>query len=303
MVQGRRKRQKVPRTNQSVRVVCARVTKQFDLEPKLATDSWLKISPVDAELKELEGASKAEPYVCPDYDDSWVDGGWCQLGWGGDAVRLRLFIDLGAAVSFGPESLFPSLKQKVNDGKLGAAHVISPVDGWKGRKSRCKNWSQLCVKAHSVAGTPAVVAGQNIAFDREGDEKFIVAGRDLARALGYATPKEQQQRAHAERGRGIEVQSLLGAEPVPRSWVISQECIDKIARNCQREAINAKVRTGKEATEHIGEYAFKNVRSCEVVFEPLLLARSYMTSAQPRSKVSYQSRSSRMGISSLRRFG
>ena len=85
-------------------------------------------------------------------------------------------------------------KQKVNEGKLGAAHVISlqvQVDEWKGRKSRCKNWLQLCVKAHSVAGTPAVVVGQKIAFDREGDEKFIVAGRDLARALGYATPKEQ----------------------------------------------------------------------------------------------------------------
>ena len=73
------------------------------------------------------------------------------------------------------------------------------------------------------------------------------------------------------------MESLLGDEPVPRSWVISQECKYKIARNRQRETINAKV--CKEATAYIGEYAFKNVRSCEVVFESLL-ARSYMTSAR-----------------------
>ena len=50
-----------------------------------------------------------------------------------------------------------------------------------------------------------MVVGQNIAFDRVSDEKFLVAGRDLTRALGYATPKEQQQRPHAERGVRIEV--------------------------------------------------------------------------------------------------
>ena len=69
-----------------------------------------------------------------------------------------------------------------------------------------------------------MVVGQHVAFDREGDETFLVAGRDLARALGFETPKEQRQRAHAERGLGISEESLLGDDPVPRSWVISKDC-------------------------------------------------------------------------------
>ena len=52
----------------------------------------MKASPVEAELEKPEGTPKVEPYVCPDYDDSWVNGGWCQLGWGGDAVRLHLAV-------------------------------------------------------------------------------------------------------------------------------------------------------------------------------------------------------------------
>ena len=57
---------------------------------------------------------------------------------------------------------------------------------------------QLCIKAHSVAGTPTVVVGQHVAFDRDSKERILVAGRDLAQALSYATVKEQQQRARAE---------------------------------------------------------------------------------------------------------
>ena len=227
--------------------------------------------------------AKAGPGDSPpaSYSDKWVDAGWCSLGWGPHAIRLRLFIDLGAGFSFGPRNLYPTLRAKANAGELGAAHLASEMpqveaQAWDGSRRKCKNWLQMCVQADNIAGTRTAVVGQLLSFDRESDENIIVAGIDLAQRLGYATPLEQRTRARAQAGIGVRESDLLGDDPPPRSWVLSQDCKAKIAANRKLEAEHTVVRA--EALAYIGDYAFNNVRSCDVVMEPLL-ARSYVTSA------------------------
>ena len=52
-------------------------------------------------------------------EDNWVDGGWCWIGHGKYAKRLRLFVDLGSTCSFSCVDLYEELKQLAKDGKLG----------------------------------------------------------------------------------------------------------------------------------------------------------------------------------------
>ena len=224
------------------------------------------------------GSGKATP---SEYNDKWVDAGWCSVGYGAHAKRMRLFVDLGAAFSFGPKSMFEELKAKASAGCLGVAHVAAEMpqveaESWDGRRRKCKNWMQLCIKANSVAGNSTTVVGQLISFDRDSEEDILVAGVDLAQKLGFTTAYEQQVEARAGAGVGVKQSDLLGEDPPPRSWVLSDDCKAKIERNRRLEEIHRKVRA--EALAYVGDYAFNNVRSCDVVMEPLL-AHSYVTSA------------------------
>ena len=150
------------------------------------------------------------------------------------------------------------------------------AQAWDGGQRKCTRWLEVCVKANNVAGESAIVVGQQISFDRETDENILVAGIDLAHELGYSTVLEQQQEARAQKGVGVRESDLLGEEPQPRSWVLSDDCKAKIERNRRLEAVYSKV--SAEALAYVGGYAFDNVRSCDVVMEPLL-AHSYITTA------------------------
>ena len=147
---------------------------------------------------------------------------------------MRLFVDLGAAFSFGPRHIYNELKSKINAGDLGVAHIASEVpavvaESWDGRRKKCKNWLQMCIKAQNVASIDTQVVGQLVSFDRESDENILVAGIDLAQKLGYATVLEQRTQARALAGFGVRDADLLGDDPPPRSWVLSEDCKAKIA--------------------------------------------------------------------------
>ena len=58
--------------------------------------------------------------------------------------------------------------------------------------------------------------------------------------------------------------------------MLSDDCKAKIVRNRAKEVKHVAVRS--DARAFVGDYVFGNVRSCEVVSEPLLQA-SYITSA------------------------
>ena len=207
---------------------------------------------------------KADLQATPEYNDKWVDAGWCSIGWGKHAKRMRLFVDLGAAFSFGPKFLFEDLKAKASAGDLGVAHVASEMpqveaQAWDGRRRKCKNWLQVCVKANSVTGNSTTVVGQLISFERDTNENILVAGVDLAQRLGFSTAREQMDEERARAGVGVPESDLLGDDPPARSWVLSDDCKAKIAHNRRLEEVHSKVRA--EALAYVGDYAFNNVRS------------------------------------------
>ena len=121
----------------------AQSNKRFDWEPRRTPDGWTDAIALQTDVKGKDsGSCNQQQYQrSSEFDDSWVDGGWCQLGCGKDAMRLRIFIDLGAAFSFGPAPLCESLKQKAAEGKLGATHVATGMpaveaEAWDGKRRR-----------------------------------------------------------------------------------------------------------------------------------------------------------------------
>ena len=114
--------------------------------------------------------------------------------------------------------LYTGLCKKAKDGLLGAARVATemprmPTDPWDGGKSKpLKNWMELAVTANNVAGQRTIVMGVYVAFVREGTERVLVAGKDLAHDLDYYSPLEQQAQARALFVRGEEYRGRLGGD-------------------------------------------------------------------------------------------
>ena len=210
-------------------------------------------------------------------EDNWVDAGWCWLGHGENAIKLRFFIDLGATCTCSMVHLYVDVAKKAKDGKLGAARVateVSPVPAQlaDGSDTELKKWLQLCVKAENVAGTAVTVYGQYVSFSREGDENILVAGKDLARCLGYETPEDQRQRV---RSGGVAPSQVFNAKVDPRTYVLSDETKAKIAENRKRAEQHAVVMA--EGLAYVGSDAFDKVElTTEFVKEPLL-RHTYIT--------------------------
>ena len=128
----------------------ARSATRFDWQPTRAADGWQKASPVQTESKATvpADADKFEAAVAKSaqmdgvdaqtsgYDDSWVDGGWCQLGWGKEATKLRLFIDLGAASRLARRQFSRHLSRK-----------------WPKESSAQRMWSRTCRGWWQTRGT------------------------------------------------------------------------------------------------------------------------------------------------------
>jgi hypothetical protein len=131
---------------------------------------------------------------------------------------MRLFVDLGSAVSFGMEHMFGELAAAARAGRLGAARVTNEVAALKGNSFdganvSLRNWMQPIVTAKNVAGTTTLVGGQYVAFVRQGEDNLLVAGKDLAHALGYCTPLDQQEMAACTAtvgDVGVDQERLLG---------------------------------------------------------------------------------------------
>ena len=230
--------------------------------------------------------SAGAPEMCPlpdgklpfKPDKRWLDGGWCWIGWGENKVQLRLYVDLGADCSFSTQGMYKHIAALAKAGNLGCARLASEVpkvmaESWDGARVPMKNWIQVAVTADNVQGVQCICVGHFVSFGREGEHRVLVAGRELAHALGYLDP--QQQRS-AARTTGASPESILGDKAPKRTYVLSPDTRDKIERNRARAEIYERIRS--EGMIYVGDEAFNRVRPMQFVHEPTL-KKSYMSSA------------------------
>lgn len=214
----------------------------------------------------------------------WLDGGWCTVGAGDNAVKLRLFVDLGATCNIGSTGLYGKLVKMAKEGKLGAAKRVTNMarmdaDMADGAKTKMKNWLQLVIQAPNIRGNKTIVWGQYVAFVRQGDEPILIAGKDLANELGYLGVKQQQAAALAT--GGVDPDKLLGKRTLgegapPRKYALSNETTRRMAE--QREIARRYSAVLADGRVFLGDDAFRRVRSCMYVSEPRL-KHSYLTTA------------------------
>ena len=230
----------------------------------------------------ITGDSKAKPSGKLPFtvEKNPIDAGWCWLGWGAKRIQLRLYIDLGATCSFSTQGIYAIVAPKATSGELGCARIASEVpkilsDAWDGRKIPMKNWMQLTVTAYNTQGIQTICVGQYVSFGRAGDDEVLVAGKDLARALGFALPAEQMR---SNRMSGIDPAEFLGDKVVesPRSYVLSSD--ERIKREQNRKMMELCLEVHAEGLAYIAEEAFEHVRPMQWAYEPLL-QHSYTTTA------------------------
>ena len=207
-----------------------------------------------------------------------IDAGWCWLGWGATRIQLRLYIDLGATCSFSTQGVYKEASVKAKNGELGCARIATEVpkilaDSWDGRKVPMKNWMQVTVTANNVQSVQTICIGQYVCCGRAGEERVLVAGKDLARLLGFAHPSEQIKQG---RMRGIDPEALLGDKAPPRTYVLSKE--EKLKQENNRKMLERCLEVHSEGLAYIGDEAFQHVRPMQWTHEPMLL-QSYMSTA------------------------
>jgi len=244
--------------------------------------NWMQHAEAGAEV--VAAAAAADEVLPFKLEAGWLDGGWCTLGFGEHEVRVRLMIDLGGTCTIGMEHMFRMLATKATKGLLGAARVASNVARLKGQtyagtKKPFKNWIQMPIQAPNVRGTPTIVVGQYVSFVRSGDQDMLIAGKDLAYALGYLNPRKQRENA-AETGNldalGVDPEALLGKGAPKRKYALSNDTTRKIRENRERERRYTQVLA--EGRIFLGEQMFDTVTSAVFVTEPLLRF-SYCTTA------------------------
>lgn len=211
-------------------------------------------------------------------EKDWTDAGWCWIGWGENRIQLRLFVDPGSTCSFSTQGLYDKVAPLAKAGKLGAARIATEVpkitsNAWNGRKDSMGRWMQLTVTANNVTGTQTICIGQFVTFSRVGDAQILVAGKDLARSLGFEMPGDQIKRASIA---AITPEMLLGDEPPPRTYVLSNETKRKIEENRKLAELYAKIHS--EGLAYVGYEAFKHLRPMQWVQDPTL-RHSYMSTA------------------------
>ena len=208
--------------------------------------------------------------------DSWLDAGYCWIGHGKHAVRLRMYVDMGSTVTFSTIKIWDKFKNMAKNGTLGAARVANEVgaieaDLADAKKVKMKRWMQLPIRAENVAGTPTTVVGQYVSFIRNSKENVLVAGRGLARALGYVDPEEQRALA---RTVGHSQDQVWDDGLPPRTYVLSTETKEKIKAN--RILAEKRATIVAEGKIYMGSGGFKARETTQFVKEPLLKT-SYIT--------------------------
>ena len=235
------------------------------------TKGWLCAAP--------KRVYKDETKVLPfELRDNWLDTGYCWIGHGKHSIRIRMYVDMGSTCSFSTIKLFDKLKVMAKEGTLGAARVaneVAPVeaDAFNGAKVKMKKWMQLPVRAENVAGTLTTVVGQYVSFCRKSSENVLVAGRGLARALGYVDPEEQRALA---RTIGVSEEQVFDEGVKPRTYVLSKETQATIEAN--RLLAEKRATIVGEGRMFMGSGAWKARETTVYVKEPLLKT-SYITTA------------------------